>query len=130
MRIRINDLYLAEGGAQSPSGLSMEGAPSTQRSDSPRAGGPSFFDRKVRAHTESFTVGRLHRTLSEAEHFLRSHAKALDADAVGTIEFIAEGDAGGAAGKWKAPGRLVGYSARHIGVTTVHTYTIEYGALS
>lgn len=130
MKVRLNDLYLSEGGPLSPSGLSIQGAPSTERSDPTRGSSPSFFDRKTRTHTDSFSVTRQHASLSAAEHFLRAHAKDLDANAVGVFEFIAETDSGGAGGKWSARGRLTGYSAQQIGITTIWTYNLEYGALS
>lgn len=128
MKVRFNNLYLAEGGPLSPSGLSVDGAPSSERSDPTRGSSPAFFDRQTRVHADSFTITRTHASLAEAEHFLRSHVDALDAAAVGTVEFIAETDSGAAGAKWRAAGRLTRYSAQQIGVTTIWTYSLEYGA--
>ncbi len=129
MRVRINAVYLAPGGDAPTQGLSWDGAPSTQRSDAAR-GQPRFYDRKARSHTMAFGVTRKHASLGEAEAFIMTHTRELDANATGTITVLAESDSGSPAGGWTAPGRVTSWSGLQRGVSTEWNYQIEFGEIS
>ncbi len=129
MRVRINAVYLAPGGDAPTQGLSWYGAPSTQRSDAAR-GQPRFYDRKARSHSMAFGVVRKHASLGEAEAFVMSHNRELDANAVGTVTVLAESNDGAPAGSWSAPGRVVSWSGLQRGVSTEWNYQIEFGEIT
>lgn len=124
MKIRINSTWLAPGGKESPSDLTVNG----QRigEDVPLARALSMrVENRGNAATEiTFTVARQHATIATAESFLLMHFGSLPAE--GNVTFLL-GELEEETAVVLAGAVLTAVPRRHKGATTITTYTLRGG---
>lgn len=128
MKIAIDDFILAE--QSGPVGV-RDFAVNTQRAVDAvrylRAPAEAFFDRENQSTIITFTVTRLHTSLSAAEVFLLEHETAVPP--TGLVVFTAQGDDGQEVSRYLADAVVEVSEATYIGLSTRHQYTIKGGLL-
>ncbi|MFA6962447.1 MAG: hypothetical protein WC205_16955 [Opitutaceae bacterium] len=124
MKIRINSTWLATGGKESPSDLTVNGRRIGE--DIPLARALAMrVENRGNASTEvSFTVTRQHANVATAESFCLLHFGALPAE--GSVTFLL-GEVDEESAVILAGAVLTGVPRRHKGVSTITTYTLRGG---
>lgn len=127
MKIFIDQFCLANGGDESPVGLSINGQQRVQSVALLRSSTADVYPRGNRVNTVTFAVTRTHASPGAAEGFLFFHAATLPAS--GDLTFLCE-DAEGPAVRYTAAGAAVAADkGAQLGPSTTHQYTVVCGAI-
>ena len=128
MRIFIDQFCLANGGEESPVGLSINGRQAVQSVSLLRGDVADVYPRGSRVNTVAFAVTRTHASPAVAEGFLFAHAANLPAS--GSLTFLCE-DADGNAVRYTADTSAVtSDTGTQNGPATTHQYTVVCGVIS
>lgn len=124
MKIKINNTWLASGGRESPSDLTVNGQRIVEGVPLARALAQRTANRGNAATTVSFTITRQHATVATAELFTLVHFGQLPAE--GNVTFLL-GEVAEETAVVLAGAVLEAVPRRHNGVTTITTYTLRGG---
>lgn len=127
MRIRIADFLLAGDSELAPDSLTIDAERQVQIVQRLRALASKPIARANTLTTISFTVTREHDHVRAAETYLLKHE--ADIPATGQVTFECEGDDGVESRFAFDAAELKTTSARQIGVSTLHSYTLIGGRI-
>ena len=122
MKVRLDNVVISGGGAESPSGLRIGQTRAIQTADYIGATFGAQFARRQYRLEIAFQVTRLHASLREAEVFVLDHPASIPAS--GTLEIMTDRSAGLSAYRWIPNTVTVRVELlQHVGITTVWSYS-------